>query len=165
MSIWTSALWVEMVGVDGMTTNEFRRDLRDKNMRLEVVKSSLFRRAVKDSTLSPLGEMLEGPAAIMTGGDSLIDIAKLIEKWGDRLKAIKLRGAVLEGEVLDERSVTGLAKMPTKADVQARIIGQALSPGANLVSAMLSGGSNVAGALKTMIKKLEDGEQIVKKSA
>ncbi|MCA9242845.1 MAG: 50S ribosomal protein L10 [Phycisphaerales bacterium] len=160
-----SALWVEIVGVDGITTNEFRRELRDNNMRLEIVKSALFRRAVKDTSLQPLADKLEGPAAIMTGGESLIDVAKLVDKWLDKIKSLKLRGAILEGEFLDEARVGGLSKMPTKADLQARIVGQALSPGANLAAAILSGGANVAGALKAMIKKLEDGEQIVKKSA
>jgi len=73
-----SALWVELVGIDGITTNEFRRDLRTRQMRLEIIKTSLFRRAVADGPLQPLARTMAGPAALLTGGESVIEIAKLL---------------------------------------------------------------------------------------
>jgi len=69
---------------------------------------------------------------------------------------------VLEGELLDAERARGLSKMASKADLQARIVSIALSPGANLAAAVLSGGRNVAGCLKALIEKLEKGEEIRK---
>ncbi len=160
-----SALWVEMVGVDGITTNQLRHDLHDKSMRIEVVKNSLFRRAVGDGPLKPLAESLQGPAAILTGGESLIDVAKVIEDWLPKIKGLRLRGAVLEGEWLDEQRVAGLAKMPTKRDLQAKVAAIILSPAANIASCANSGGANIAGCLKTLIEKLEKGEPVAAASA
>jgi large subunit ribosomal protein L10 len=160
-----SALWLEVVGVDGVMTNQLRRELRDKQMRLEVVKNSLFRRAVADGPLKPLAEALGGPAAIITGGESLIDVAKLLDEWLPKAKGIKLKGAVLEGEWLDEARVAGLSKMPTKRDLQAKVAAIILSPAANLAGAINSGGGKVAGAVKALIEKLENGEEIKAKSA
>lgn len=160
-----NAVWVEMLGVDGITTNEFRRDLRSKQMRLEVVKTSLLRRACKGKALSRLADALDGPAALVTAVDptaevSSIDMAKALEPWEPKLKEkLRLRGAVLEGEFLDEGNVKGLAQMPTKRDLQGRVVSQALSPGGKLVSALLSGGSNIAGCLKALIEKLEKGSE------
>ncbi|MBN2447315.1 MAG: 50S ribosomal protein L10 [Phycisphaerae bacterium] len=159
-----SALWVELIKTGGIETNDLRRDLVAKNMRLEVIKNALFRRAVADGPLSKLAEQLVGPAALVTGGDSLVDVAKTIEGWLPKLKGLKLRGAVLEGEYFDESRVEGLAKMPSKADLQARIIGMALSPGANIAGVLVSSGG-VAGCIKALIEKLEDGEEVVAKSA
>ena len=153
-----SAVWVEMLGIDGITTNEFRRDLHEKQLRLEIVKNALFRRAVGDGPLAKLAESLTGPAALITGGESAIDAAKVIEGWMPKLKGLKLRGAVLEGEYLDEQAVAGLAKMPTKRDLQAKLVGVILSPGGNLAGALLAGGGNIAGCIKALIEKLEDGE-------
>jgi len=163
-----SALWLEIVGVDGVTTNEFRRELHGKEMRLEVVKNSLFRNAVGDGPLKPLAEALTGPAAIITGGESLIDVGKLVEEWLPKAakgKGIKMRGAVLDGEWLDEKMVAGLAKMETKQDLQAKIAMIVLSPGGNIASAINSGGGNIAGAIEALIEKLEKGEEIPKKTA
>jgi large subunit ribosomal protein L10 len=155
-----SALWLEILGVDGITTNQFRAALHTKDMHLEVVKNSLFQRAVGDGPLKPLAQALHGPAAIVTGGDSLIDAAKLIEEWLPKAKGIKLRGAVLEGEWLDEARVAGLSRMPTRSDLQARVAAIILSPAANVAGAINAGGANLAGCLKTLVEKLEKCEAI-----
>lgn len=150
-----SAVWVEMVGVAGTVTTQFRRELRGKQMRMEQVKSALLRRAVAQKALFTLAEQLTGPAALITGGESPIDIAKLLRGWTDRMPKMRLRGALLDGEFLDEQRCKDLDKMPTRRDLQGRIAGCALSPGANLAAAILSSGTLVAGCLKALIDRLE----------
>ena len=152
----TNALWVEMVGVDGITTNEFRRDLRSRDMRLEVVRTSLLQRACQGGPLARLAAALRGPAALVTGGESAIDLAKVLETWLPKLHTkLRLRGAVLDGEYLDESRVKDLAKMPSKGDLQARLVLIILTPGGRLVSALKSPASNIAGCVKALVEKLE----------
>lgn len=160
------AVWVELVGIDGITTNAFRGALRARQMRLEIVKTSLFRQACGTGGLAPLAKRLEGPAALVTGGESAIEIAKLLQEWTPKFPpdTFRVRGALLEGELLEGAAAAGLHAMPSKRDLHARIVSIALSPGGKLVSAALSGGSNLAGCLQAMIEKLEKGEEI-KKSA
>lgn len=155
-----SALWVEFVGVDGLATTAFRRGLRAKRMRMEIVKTALFRRAVAGSKLEKLGQVASGPVAILSGGDSLVEVAKYVEEWMPKLKGLKPRAAVIEGEFVPESQVADLAKMATRADLQAKVAACALAPGANLAAAIRSAGANIAGCLKTLIGKLEKGEAI-----
>jgi large subunit ribosomal protein L10 len=161
----SSALWLEVSGVDGVTTNQLRRELRGKGMRIEVVKNSLFRRAIGDGPLKPLAEALGGPAAIVTGGETLIDVAKLIEDWLPKAKGIKLKGAVLDGEWLDEARVAGLSKMPSKRDLQTRVAAIIVSPAANVAGAIDAAGAKLAGAIKAMVDKLDGGEEFKARSA
>jgi large subunit ribosomal protein L10 len=163
----SNAVWVEMTGIDGITTNQFRRELRGNNMRLEVVKTSLLRRACAEGPLAPLAQALSGPAALVTGGDSPIEVAKLLEDWLPRFpkNTLRIRGAVLDGEYLDEERVQSLAKMESKADLRAKLAAIILTPGGKLVAAALGPGANVAGLLKALIGKLEDGEEIARTSA
>ena len=152
----SNAVWVEIVGVDGITTNALRRELRSRQMRLEVVKTALLHRACAQGPLAQLAAAVEGPAALLTGGTSAIDIAKVLEQWAPKLqKKLRLRGAVLEGEYLDEARVQSLAAMPTKRDLQGRIVQIMLTPGGRLAGVLLAGGGNIAGCLKTLIGKLE----------
>ncbi len=152
----TNAIWVEMVGVDGRTTNEFRRVLCGRNMRLEVVKTSLFQAACKDGPLARLAAVLSGPVALVTGGESAIDAAKLLDEWLPKLqKKLRLRGAVLEGEYLDESRVKELSRMPSKGDLQSRIALIILTPGGLIAGAALAPGSNIAGCVKALVEKLE----------
>ena len=160
-----SALWLELTGLDGILTNQFRRDLRARNMRMEVVKNSLFRRAIGDGPLKPLADALAGPAAILTGGDSLIDVAKLVEEWLPKAPGIRLRGAVIEGQWLDESRVGQLSKLPTKRDLQARVAALVLTPAARLAGTILSPGAGLAGALRALVEKLEEGGTVVRRSA
>jgi large subunit ribosomal protein L10 len=150
-----SAIWVEMIGVDGITTNEFRRELRRAGMRLEVIRNSLFKRAVADRPLGKLAEALEGPAALVTGGDSIIDVARFLEEWLPKIKGLRIRGAVLEGEYLDERAAAGLSKLPTKRDLRARLVSSLLAPGSQLAGVLLSAQQRVAGCLQSLIEKFE----------
>jgi len=150
-----SAIWVEMIGVDGIMTNEFRRELRRAGMRLEVIRNSLFKRAVADRPLGKLAQALEGPAALITGGDSIVDVARFLEEWLPKIKGLKVRGAVLEGEYLDERAAASLSKLPTKRDLRARLVSSLLAPGGQLAGALLSAHRRVAGCLHTLIDKLE----------
>lgn len=161
-----SALWVEFVGVDGHLSNDFRRALRENGMRIEIVKNSLFRRAVENGPLSRLGKELDGPSAIIVGGDSLIDVAKFLDgEWMKKLDGLKLKGAILEGEWLDGERVQKLHKMESKADLLAKIATIVLSPGRNIAGAVNSGGANIAACVKAIAQKLEDGEEITRQSA
>jgi large subunit ribosomal protein L10 len=131
-------------------------------MKIEVVKTALFRRAVSESKLAPLGNVLTGPSAIVYGGESAIDISKVLDDWIDKLDGLKIRGAVLEGEYLDEKQCETLSKMPTKRDLQAKVVGVINSPGANLMGAVAGPGRMILGCVKTIIGKLEDGEEVTK---
>lgn len=157
-----NAVWIELLGVDGNTTNAFRRDLRSREMRLEVVKTSLLRKVCAGGPLASLANALVGPVALVTGGDSAIEVAKLLDEWSAKFpkNSYRLRGALLEGEYLDEATVQGLHKMAGKRELQGRIVSCMLSPGGNVVAAALSGGSNIAGCLKALIEKLEKGEGV-----
>lgn len=151
-----NAIWVELVGVDGITTNEFRRVLRDRNMRLEVVKTSLFQAACKDGPLAKLAAALHGPVALVTGGESAIDAAKLLDEWLPKLQTkLRLRGAVLEGEYLDEKRVKDLSRMPSQRDLLARVAMVIMTPGGRLASAIAAPARNVAGCVKALVEKLE----------
>lgn len=150
-----NAVWVEFTGVDGTTSNAFRRSLRSKNMRMQMVKTALFRRAVSGSKLERLGGAASGSVSIITGGESATEAAKVIEEWMPKIKGMKLRAAVLEGEFISESMVAGLAKMPGKRDLQAQILSIAMSPGSKLMGAVNSGGGRILGCVKSLIEKLE----------
>ena len=150
-----SVLWIDMTGAGGVVTNQFRADLHSKQMRAEIVRNSLFKRACGDGPLASLANALSGPSMLVTGGDSLIDVAKAIDEWAPKIPSLSLRGAVLEGEYIGEDRVGELAKMLSKTEMQSKIASIVLSPGGNLAAAVLAGGSDIAGCLKSLIEKLE----------
>ena len=72
----SEALIVNVVGLDANSTVVLRKQLREKQMRLLVVRNSLARRATEGTPLAPAFEEGEGTMAVMWGGDDIVSLAK-----------------------------------------------------------------------------------------
>ncbi len=151
-----AALVIDPTGLDGNQANALRGELAQSNVRMMLVKNSLARRAFTDLPLNPVGPLLEGSCALAWGGDSLVDVAKLLV---DKAKTLPLevKGAVMEGEVFDAEGAVALSKMPSLSDLRSQLVGAALSPGANLAGALKAAGG-IAQVLQGRIDQLEKDE-------
>jgi large subunit ribosomal protein L10 len=146
---------VSIMGVGGVDNNIMRGELKQKGVRLAVVKNSLFKRALSDESLDGAGELFDGPCAIVYGGDSIVDVAKDLSDWTKKLSALEIKGAYLDGSVLDAKGAQNLAKMPTRKELLAQVAATISAPGAKLAGALTGPASRVAGCVKTIIEKAE----------
>lgn len=151
-------LVVSLRGLSGVDNNELRGDLLARDIRMNVVKNSLARRAFEELGRPSMGEILTGSCAIAFGGDSIVDVAKVIVEWSKKLDALEIRGGYLEDKVLDAKAAEALSKMPNRRELQAAIVAQALSPGGNISGALKGPAGRIAGCIKTLIEKLEGGQ-------
>lgn len=150
-----SACVVSVIGLDAISTNQFRGKLREKNLRLQVVKNSLARRAFRETPLAPLANGLEGPCALITGGESVIDTAKLLVDLKKQYPAVELKFGVIEGdtELID---LAAMSKMKSRMETLGELAGLLISPAARLAGCLQGPGGRIAGCLKAMADK-EDG--------
>ena len=149
---------VSVRGVDGNSNNEMRGDLGEKSMRMIVVKNSLAKRAFSDLGVGSLESVLQGPCAIATGGDSIVDLVKALVEWDKKLDSFEIKGALLDGETLDAQATMALSKLPNRVELQGSVVSLALSPGGRLVSSMGAPASKIAGCLETLIEEKEKTE-------
>lgn len=154
----TSFMVLKTIGINGVQNNKMRGELKKKNIRMMVVKNSLMRRTLDTLGLGKSGMLFDsGPCTVVFGGDNIVEVAKEIEPWLKKVKAIAIKGACIEGETLDAKQAVGVSKMPSRAELQGMVAGMALSPGARLAGAILSPGGAIAGCLKSIIEKQEKG--------
>ena len=153
-----SCFVVDPTRLDGITSNQLRRDLAAAKVRMMVVKNALARRALAGLPLEPAIQLLEGTCAIAWGGESIVDIAKLLAAKVKALPKLVIKGAVMEGQALDAQAAAGLAKLPTKAELRSTLVAMAASPGRRLAAAILAPGTKIASILKGRIETLEKGE-------
>ena len=153
----TEFVVISTMGIGGIDNNVMRGELKKKGMRAAVVQNRLMRRALEEMQLPVAGELFaSGQCTVVFGGDGASDVAKEVVDWAKKLKTIELKGAFVEGTVMDgEASVKALAAMPTRAELQGQVVQIALTPGSNLAGAVLSGGSTIADCIKSLIEKRE----------
>ena len=150
-------LVLETRGVNGNENNEMRGVLKEKGIKLSVVKNVLMRRTLDSLGMSAaMNLFLAGPCTVAYGGDSVVDVAKECVDWSKKVEAIKLKGAFVDGSVMDAEGAKGLSKLPSRAELQGTVVMLAKSPGANLSGAILGPGSVIAGCIKSLVEKLEE---------
>jgi ribosomal protein L10 len=150
------ALLVNVIGMDANQTVVLRRELREKDIHLVVVKNSMARRATAGTPLEHAFEGVNGPLAVVWGGEDFITLAKEIAKLdkSDDFERFEARGGVMDGEHLTPERVHEISKWPNREEQLSILSGQILSPASNISGALLGPG----GALASQIEQKSEEE-------
>jgi large subunit ribosomal protein L10 len=151
----TDALLVNVIGIDANLNVVLRRQLREKNITLMVIKNSLARRATEGTPLAAAFEGIEGTLALVWGGEDIVSLAKEVDRFAQDkdYEAFCMRGGVMEGKALSAEEAHQLAKWPSRTEQLSLLVGQILSPGATLAGQLLAPGGSLASQIK---QKAED---------
>jgi ribosomal protein L10 len=154
-------LLVNVIGLSAERTTALRKTLREKNIKLLVVKNSLARRATEGTSLAPAFEGSAGTLAMVWGATDIVALAKEITKLAaaKEYEAFKARGGVMDGSRLAPDEVEKISKWPTREEQISLLLGQILSPGARLASQLISAG----GAVASQVKQIAEKEEIAEK--
>jgi large subunit ribosomal protein L10 len=145
---------LNVVGLDAVTENKMRLDLRKKGIRLQMVKNSLARRVFSDMGLE-VKTGWEGSTTVAWGGSSIANLSQELETLLKKHpKLMKAKTAVADGQ---EVGFDVALKMPTREQAIGAVIALALAPGARLAAALLGPGGQLAGQVKAMEEKKEEG--------
>jgi len=144
------ALLVNVIGLDANANNQLRTELQEKNINVMVVKNSLAARATAGTSLAKMFEGLTGTAAVCWGGEDIVSLAKEIVRLAgnDSYEAFEARGGVMDGEPLTSEQVVEVSKWPSRTEQLSLLLGQVLSPGANLASQLGAPGAGLASQIK-----------------
>jgi large subunit ribosomal protein L10 len=156
------ALLVNMIGLKSNNTMRLRNELAGKNIQVMVIKNSMAARAAAGTPLAPMFEGVTGTAAICWGCEDIVSLAKEITKLtrDEKYKPFQARGGVMDGERLSPEQVAQVAKWPGRAEQLSLLVGQILSPGADLVSQLTSAGGAIASQIEQKGEGAEETEPV-----
>jgi large subunit ribosomal protein L10 len=154
---------ISIRGVNANDNNEFRSKLREKQIRVSIVRNTLAKRQFEGTALEALAPVLTGPSALAYGGQSVVEVARELVELIKTFPEVELKGAVLDGELFEgAEGVERLSKFPTREEAIAKTVQLILSPAQKLVASTLGPGRKLASLVKAIEEKLEKGEEIAK---
>lgn len=154
---------ISMRGIDAISTTRIRSRLREKDIRVTVVRNDLARQAFEGTNLSALDPVLVGSSAIAYGAESAVDIARELVEILKEFPDLELKGAVLDGQLFEgEAGVKELSKFPTREEAVAQCVTLLLSPFRSAMGAVSGPARSAVACVKAVESRLEDGEEIKK---
>lgn len=153
------ALLVDMVAMTANETNVLRGELEEKGVRLMVIKNTLARRALEETTLAPLFSTIGGSAALCWGCEDVVSLTKVVCALADdkRFKdKLVVKCGVMDNDRMEADLVKQVSTWPSRTEQLGLLVGQILGPGANLAAALLGPGSTVAGQIASIADGAEE---------
>jgi len=132
--------------------NAIRRKCFDNDIKMQVAKNSLIRKAMEASQgdYSEIFDVLKGSSSILfsKSANAPAKLIKQLRKTGDKpvLKAAYIDSSVFIGDHL----LDALVSLKSKEELVADIIALLQSPAKNVISGLKSGGNKLAGIVKTL---------------
>jgi large subunit ribosomal protein L10 len=153
-----SLLIVDLKDLDAIAEHGFRRDLRKKSIRLRVLKNSLARRVFSDMGMDGLSKYLEGPSAVVWGGEGPSELAKEITTQFKALKKPQIKGGAVDGVVVGPEQVDDITKLPSREVLIGQVLSLVLGPAQQVLSMLTSPASTVIGQLEALAKRQAEAE-------
>ena len=136
---------VDYRGISVPQAAELRTRLTEAGARFRVVKNTLTERAVDQTGVEGLKEILQGPTAftfVLADGGDVALAAKALATFRREHDVLAFKGGVMNGDALTVDQLEALSKLPARDVLHQQLVGMIASPITGLVrglNALISG--------------------------
>jgi large subunit ribosomal protein L10 len=142
------ALLATPSGLTVAQVTKLRSKMRELSGEYKIAKNTLAIRAVAEGPFAPLEKLLEGPTALVFGyGDPVAIVKELVEYAKDNSQKLEIKGAVLDGQFYGREQVGQLAKLASKDQLRAQLLGLLMAPASRLARLLNEPGASFARVL------------------
>lgn len=131
-----TALFADYTGLTVAQMTGLRSELRKENISAKVAKKTLIDLALKKAGLPETAKKMPGQVVLITGEADELAPAKISYKFSRKNDKLKILGGFLNGNFIDQAGVMALAKLPTKEQLLANLVGSVAAPLSGLVSVL-----------------------------
>ena len=115
-------------GLTVLEVTELRNKMREAGVEYKVLKNTMIKRAADNLNIEGLDAYLEGPTAVAFGMNDPVAPAKILSDFVKSTKKTEIKGGILGGKVVDVASIENLAKLPSKEELLAKMLGSLNAP-------------------------------------
>ncbi|NLB64114.1 MAG: 50S ribosomal protein L10 [Fibrobacter sp.] len=155
-----SAIYLyDYTGINVAKDNALRNILNEQGVKYKAVKNTLLKRVFEELGISGLDENLVGATSVMIGEteDPMLPARLLVDFLKKNPEALATKAINFDGSIMPGSELAEIAKMPTREELLGQIVSMAMGPGANLVAILNGPGATIAGQLKALEEKLQQG--------
>ncbi|MEY2713101.1 MAG: hypothetical protein RL005_1323 [Planctomycetota bacterium] len=137
----------------GMTVQSLsllRTKCREQGVQFKVIKNTLLRRAFNERGIQELDDHLVGPTGLVFSPTDEMAPAKILADFAKEHEKPRVKAAVVDGRLYDEKAILQLAKLPSREVLLSQLLGTFVAPMTTFlgaVNALLATPANMADAL------------------
>ncbi|AIM25380.1 50S ribosomal protein L10 [Melissococcus plutonius] len=136
---FNQAASVVIVDYRGLTVEEvtnLRKQLREANVEMKVIKNSILSRAAQKAGLEGLEEVFTGPTAVAFSNEDIVAPAKIIDTFANEASALEIKGGIIEGKISSVEEIVALAKLPNREGLLSMLLSVLQAPVRNVAYAV-----------------------------
>ncbi len=154
----SDAPFVILTGYKGSSVAQMdalRRACGPVGVHFQVVKNTLARRALEGTDKGELAEHFRGPVGVLISGEDPVATAKTFNDVAKDNEFLQVKAGFFEGDVLDASGVKAVAEMPSKEELQVKLLMALLGGPRQLLSVLQAPARDLLYLLKNYAAKLE----------
>ena len=153
-----SALSAVLSDYRGLTVSQMtqlRAKARESGVYLRVIRNTLARRAVAGTEFECLTDALVGPTLLAFSQEDPGSAARLLKDYAKQFEALEIKALSVGGRMYGPEEIDRLAKLPTRDEAIAMLMGVMKAPVAKLARTL----NEVPGKLVRTIAAIKDQKQ------
>ncbi len=127
---------------------QLRCDVREAAGEYKIAKNNLVRLAIRDTSYQALEDFMTGPNGWVFAYDDPVSLSKALIRFADQNAALTIKGAVLDGALLEPAQVKGLASLPSLPELQAQVLSLMQAPASRLLQTVQAPGGQLVRLLE-----------------
>lgn len=152
-------VFAEYAGLKVEDLFKLRKSLREKSVRLQVLKNTLLRRALEESGVQGAKDYLKGPIAVAFSPDE-VSAPKIMTQFAKEMADLKIdsrklviKGGVVDGKTITAKEVAVLATLPSREEVLSKLLALINAPAVQLLRLIKEPGARVARVVNALSEK------------
>lgn len=119
-------------GLKVQDLQKLRKQFREANVEYKVYKNTLIRRAFEG--VEGIEDFLKEPTALTFSNEEISAPAKIMADFSKEKSALKIKGGLVEGQLMDKAAIDALAKLPPRDVLLTKLVFGLQAPIRNFVN-------------------------------
>lgn len=113
---------VDYQGLNVESLTKLRRELREADIKFQVVKNNLLSIASQDTEVAILKDYMVGPCALVITYDDVVMPAKVLTKFIQDHEALEIKIGQISGKVIESPAIKRLAQLPSREVLLSQVL-------------------------------------------